>query len=810
MRKFKKLLRKVKNQLKNRHVAFYVKNYEKVQVDKSVILYESRDGKSFSDSPLAFFKYLYRNPEFLDFKHVWVYDENTDLGLLKESLGVFDDRVTFVGRNTIEYSATLLRAGYLINNSTFQAWVSKKDAQIYVNTWHGTPLKKMGFDLVNDLKGSQNVLRNFMMSDYLVSPNAHTSEIFLDAYRLRDAYNGVILEGGYPRIDATFSSIETFNVVRKLEKYVAAFKKDLPIILYTPTYRGVSDAKKHDDIAKLSEDLKVLVARYSERANVLIKVHPFVYERVSPVSSLSPYLIPDSFDTNELLGVTDVLITDYSSVFFDFLVTNKPVIFYVWDRDEYSDERGMYLSENELPGVSCVDTVTLITAIDEVLESGVSDLFADRYASLQRRMTGYEDGAVTARYVERIFNDKDSDKINEIKANSDKIKLLFYPGGLLTNGITTAFTNLVNALPGDKYDITVMIGGQMDDEKKANVSAFANNVRPMFVFGSSAMTVVEKVKFLSMKFLPWEPLVNALYSESGFTRESKRLLPAMTFDTVIDYSGYSMFPAPFLLEANADKRLIYLHNDMIADANRKIGIRYPLKRNVTGAIALYDRYDYLVNVSEAVKDINQEKLSNRASVDKFVTAENLLDYDRILSLANETAPNWVSDTRFKFVTVGRLSPEKNHKELLKAWQRLVVDNDNLLLIIVGYGPLEAQLKKLATRLNISSSVIFTGRMANPYPAMKAADAFVFPSLWEGQGLSLLEAMILEKPVVVSDIPTSREIVSDKYGIIADGVDEFSLSKAMVELITEKNAYSKFDYVAYNQNALVHAEEILGK
>lgn len=140
----------------------------------------------------------------------------------------------------------------------------------------------------------------------------------------------------------------------------------------------------------------------------------------------------------------------------------------------------------------------------------------------------------------------------------------------------------------------------------------------------------------------------------------------------------------------------------------------------------------------------------------------------------------------------------------------MVDNDNLLLIIVGYGPLESELKKLATRLNIYNSVIFTGRMANPYPAVKAADAFVFPSLWEGQGLSLLEAMILEKPVVVSDIPTSREIVSDEYGVIADGVDADSLSKAMRKLITKKNAHSKFDYVAYNQNALVRAEEILGK
>ncbi|MEJ7550671.1 CDP-glycerol glycerophosphotransferase family protein, partial [Staphylococcus hominis] len=76
---------------------------------------------------------------------------------------------------------------------------------------------------------------------------------------------------------------------------------------------------------------------------VLLKVHPFVYKKIAHSDNLKPYLIPNTFDTNQLLSVVDLMITDYSSIFFDFLVTDKPIIFYTTNHDEYARTRGLYI-----------------------------------------------------------------------------------------------------------------------------------------------------------------------------------------------------------------------------------------------------------------------------------------------------------------------------------------------------------------------------------------------------------------------------------------------------------------------------------
>ena len=107
-------------------------------------------------------------------------------------------------RNSKQYLKWLATSKYLINNSTFQSFFIPKNDQIYINTWHGTPLKRMGFDIPGNPAHSQNVVRNFLSADYLLSPNDHTTKILLDSYKLNGLYNGEIIQEGYPRIDLTY------------------------------------------------------------------------------------------------------------------------------------------------------------------------------------------------------------------------------------------------------------------------------------------------------------------------------------------------------------------------------------------------------------------------------------------------------------------------------------------------------------------------------------------------------------------------------------------------------------------------------
>lgn len=158
-----------------------------------------------TDSPYAMFKYMLENQDYQDFMHIWSIQ---DFSVLSGVMAKYKDmpNVQFVQRNSKEYLKWLATSEYLINNSTFQSFFIPKSDQIYINTWHGTPLKNMGFDIPGNPSVSQNVVRNFLSADFILSPNAHTTNIFTHSYKLNGLYKGEIIEEGYPRIDLTLNT----------------------------------------------------------------------------------------------------------------------------------------------------------------------------------------------------------------------------------------------------------------------------------------------------------------------------------------------------------------------------------------------------------------------------------------------------------------------------------------------------------------------------------------------------------------------------------------------------------------------------
>ncbi|WP_286229700.1 CDP-glycerol glycerophosphotransferase family protein [Neobacillus mesonae] len=223
--------------------------YEKLNVNDRTILYESRDGKSITDSPFAIFKYLLQNPEYKDFKHIWSVHSFNDLQGVINQYNQYKN-VTFVKRDSIDYLKSLDSSKYLINNSTFQSFFIPKSHQIYINTWHGTPLKSMGFDIPGNPSLSQNVVRNFLSADFLISPNKHTTNMFLDSYKLKGLYRGEIIEEGYPRIDLILhtDSCQFKSYLSKLGLTIESSKKT---ILYAPTWKGTNVSRATNDMYQI-------------------------------------------------------------------------------------------------------------------------------------------------------------------------------------------------------------------------------------------------------------------------------------------------------------------------------------------------------------------------------------------------------------------------------------------------------------------------------------------------------------------------------------------------------------------------------
>ena len=169
------------NQTENRRLSMkYAQMYKTKKINEKAVLYESYWGRGMIDNPYALFVELYGRDEFKDFTHIWVLDDfENNQAVLDQYQN--DKRVRFVLFGSDEYVEALASCKYLINNVTFPQYFIKREGQIYINTWHGTPLKSMGYDMVEGNSGSANTVRNFLHADYLLSANEVMTKMYLMA-----------------------------------------------------------------------------------------------------------------------------------------------------------------------------------------------------------------------------------------------------------------------------------------------------------------------------------------------------------------------------------------------------------------------------------------------------------------------------------------------------------------------------------------------------------------------------------------------------------------------------------------------------
>lgn len=302
------------------------------------VFFESFLGRSYSDSPKVMYEYLRDNN--YNYKFVWslrdvkILDDNTCITTKKMSLG---------------YLYHLATSKYIINNSRMPLCYSKRRGQIYIQTWHGTPLKHLVFDMDNVLLPNidkESYFKNFKKDiddwDYLLSPNKFSTEKFKSAFR----FTGKFIEHGYPRNEELLTC--TNEEVKILKKKLNIPVKN-KVILYAPTFRDnnfISKGKYIQDINIDFDKIDMKNTTFIIRNHYLIKHINYKYGKNINVIDLTDYK-----NINDLFKVSDVLVTDYSSVFFDYMLLNKPIIFYQYDQELYANElRGVYIPVEELPG----------------------------------------------------------------------------------------------------------------------------------------------------------------------------------------------------------------------------------------------------------------------------------------------------------------------------------------------------------------------------------------------------------------------------------------------------------------------------
>ncbi|GGO82075.1 CDP-glycerol glycerophosphotransferase family protein [Nonomuraea cavernae] len=346
-------------------------------------VYVVNDGRLYADSVRAVYEERLRRGD--DREHIWI---------VKDGAFVPPGGATAVRAGSREHHAALARSRYIVTNSFLPVWFRSREDQVVVQTWNGTPVKHIGNDQPHMTRDPRPPVYHRQVAevrgwDVLLSQSPWATPVLRRAF----GYQGEVLESGLPRNDVLSSPDRDRLAASVRERLGLAEGKR--VILYAPTWRDYDrkNAMVKLDLAKAREAL-------GGDHELLVRGHAMQAVPAVPDIARDVTTYPDMAD---LLLVTDVLVTDYSSVMFDFAATGRPIVLYGYDLAKYASKRGLYIDLPEIaPGPLLSTSAEVIEALRSIDE--VAAAHSDRYDAFRATFAPRDDGKATARVVDRVFS----------------------------------------------------------------------------------------------------------------------------------------------------------------------------------------------------------------------------------------------------------------------------------------------------------------------------------------------------------------------------------------------------------------------
>ena len=771
-----------------KHTMQYLEYYETVGLRQNTILWESNHGATVSCHPLALFRHVVDLPEFSGYRHVWaVNDPAVVPDDVRERSNVF-----FAAPHSDLYLRVLATASHVVNNVSFPPYYMRREGQRYLNTWHGTPLKTLGKDMRGPAMEHSNLARNFLHASHIMSPNAHTSWALVERHDLTGIFKGKIQVTGSPRLDRMVTGGGT---LRESIRESLNVPGGLPIVLYAPTWRGSTTDRVLDRDALLA-DLQALA---SDSYQLVFRAHRLT-EKLLAGLDLGVTVVPPEIDTSDLLSAVDVLVTDYSSIAFDFLPAKRPIVYYAYDYEEYAAERGLYLDLEDMPGQACYKRQDLGLLVRDAL-SGSHAAFKEQYAAAVEQFAPHEDGGACARVTDFFFFDSGTGMAPWATTPATPVALFHH--SLIPNGISTSFRNLAGSLTGEIRKVLVVEPHVLnkDQGRLSQFDLLPKDVQLIGRVGGHAFRPEER--WLHDRFNRTHrldsPEQQRIYA-TAMKREFYRIFGAAEFQSVVEFDGYSPFWTALLAAGGSPgtKRSIYLHNDMLNELKMKFA-------NLEGVFRLYPEFDRLLSVSESLGHANARNVGTAFDVDRslFGYSNNQIDAESVLEKSSAQLDpdiaDWFAGAGQNVMAIGRLSPEKDHAKLINAFVRFRATHPDTNLLIIGEGPLRPDLERQIQSLDAGHYIRLAGQRLNPYPALARASALVLSSLHEGQPMVLFEAMILQRPIICADLPGPKDMLQDRYGLIVENSQD-GLLTGLTRLAEGNLPTETFDAAAYAKEA----------
>jgi len=318
----------------NRMIQFFYKHFLSflmkvislfIRVDENLYFFTGHSG-GINDSPKVIYDRLLENKD-PKTKIIWGIDKKKHKCL---------ESVNTVQIDTFKYFIYTMKAKYWVASVNIERGLNyKKKKQIYLNTWHGIPIKTIG----NDAPGRKDF--NFSSIDYLIVSGEYERKIYQRAFKIPSNH---FLNAGLPRNEELYKelSIEEKNAIKKK----LSISLDKKVILYAPTWRDSDNKGKSYDIAP-PITIKKWKTKLEKDYIILMRLHPYT-EKIMNITFDDFFRdVSQNENLNDLIKIANILITDYSSIAFDFSITGKPVMFFAYDFDEYNKSRGLYINLSE-------------------------------------------------------------------------------------------------------------------------------------------------------------------------------------------------------------------------------------------------------------------------------------------------------------------------------------------------------------------------------------------------------------------------------------------------------------------------------
>lgn len=583
IKKVKRIYKKLNNNLKTDYLA-----YLNQPVDEKLVLLEGGQGSNINGNMFSMLKEIKTNPRWSEYKCAFVVTEKT-IDAAKERMNFYAfDGVNLVIRNSKKYTKILATAKYVMTDNSFPPYFQKREDQVFLNTWHGTPLKTLGKSDKSNLASLANIQKNYLMSDYALFPNEFTRNVFMTDYELKYIFNNKTLIANYPRNYVFYDKEQGI----KMKKTLGFENKT--VFAYMPTWRGTGrTADVQNQLEQTMEILREFDSKLSDDQILLVNLHFLLASQMDCDEFTHIKSFPNIYDTYEVLNACDGLITDYSSVFFDYAVTEKKIILFAYDKEDYLNSRGLYMPFEELP-FPIVKTVEDAVAQME-LPANIDSEFIEKYCPNGSKFI-----------CENLFELMTTGSSNcfKLEDNSEYSKklCLLYAGSLPSNH----YENIKEYIrQNPQFDYLIAYRHNFNRDNREYILSLDENISTFGTVTAFQFTPKEAVKFQFAK-----NSVNGLKSETVrgfFEREAKRVFYSIKPARVVDFSCGNIAIAGMLSCLTGEKQFVN-HGDFYCQSNKYSKLESVIKKFETACG--FTPYDMQEAETKLFLDSNEDGLAN--------------------------------------------------------------------------------------------------------------------------------------------------------------------------------------------------------